>query len=259
MGEETTKVAGYGIIPKQVMKDTRLSIEAKAIYAYLSTYAGNNGLAFPSLELILSDLKIHKNRFYKHLTLLIDHGYINKSKENNLKGQYSKVIYKLLPLPQNEEVGKTKEYQGFEGNPLLQNEEMGENPLLQNEENPLPQNEEYKNNNINNNNNNNIYSPLPQNEEMGKKKTTKKDINKIKYAEFVSMSEQQYNALIKKYGEEKTKRMIEVLDNYKGAKGKKYKDDYRAILNWVVEKVEKEFEKKPKKEIAWEEVFNNVD
>jgi hypothetical protein len=34
--------------------------------------------------------------------------------------------------------------------------------------------------------------------------------------------------------------MIEVLDNYKGANGKKYKSDYRAILNWVVERVERE-------------------
>ena len=30
--------------------------------------------------------------------------------------------------------------------------------------------------------------------------------------------------------------MIEILDNYKGAKGKRYKSDYRAILTWVVDR-----------------------
>ncbi|MBR3422817.1 MAG: replisome organizer [Ruminococcus sp.] len=72
------------------------------------------------------------------------------------------------------------------------------------------------------------------------KKTTKKT-DKIKYAEFVSMTEADHKKLLDKYGEPKVKRMIEVLDNYKGSKGKTYKDDYRAILSWVVDKVEEEY------------------
>lgn len=59
---------------------------------------------------------------------------------------------------------------------------------------------------------------------------------KIKYAEFVFMTEKEYQTLVEKYGSKTTKQMIEVLDNYKGSKGKKYKSDYRAILSWVVEK-----------------------
>jgi hypothetical protein len=30
------------------------------------------------------------------------------------------------------------------------------------------------------------------------------------------------------------------MNNYKGATGKKYKSDYLAILNWVIDKVKKE-------------------
>lgn len=78
----------------------------------------------------------------------------------------------------------------------------------------------------------------PQSKE--KKSKVKKNININKYAEFVSMTEEEYQKLIQAYGEEKTKRMIQILDNYKGANGKKYKSDYRAILNWVVDRVEKE-------------------
>jgi hypothetical protein len=62
----------------------------------------------------------------------------------------------------------------------------------------------------------------------------------IQYAEFVRMKESEYNKLIEAHGELLTKKMIEVLDNYKGANGKKYKSDYRAILNWVADKVKGE-------------------
>ena len=51
------------------------------------------------------------------------------------------------------------------------------------------------------------------------------------------MTEEEHAKLITEHGEEKVKEMIHVLDNYKGSKGKKYKSDYRAILSWVVEKV----------------------
>ena len=57
------------------------------------------------------------------------------------------------------------------------------------------------------------------------------------YAEFVSMTEIEYNKLITEHGEVKTKKMIETLDNYKGSNNKKYASDYRAILSWVADKV----------------------
>lgn len=66
---------------------------------------------------------------------------------------------------------------------------------------------------------------------------------KIKYAEFVSMTEAEHQKLVDKYGEQKTAMFIEKLDNAKGAKGYTYKSDYRAILNWVVEDVEKDLQK----------------
>ncbi|MGV2364921.1 MAG UNVERIFIED_CONTAM: hypothetical protein MIN83_26305, partial [Paenibacillus polymyxa] len=63
---------------------------------------------------------------------------------------------------------------------------------------------------------------------------------KIKFAEFVSLTQVEYDKLISTHSEERTKRMIEILDNYKGANNKKYASDYRAILNWVVKRVEEE-------------------
>lgn len=57
---------------------------------------------------------------------------------------------------------------------------------------------------------------------------------KRKFAEFVSMTNDEYSSLVTKLGEQGTQRCIEILDNYKGQSGKTYKSDYRAILNWVI-------------------------
>jgi hypothetical protein len=71
-------------------------------------------------------------------------------------------------------------------------------------------------------------------------KPIKEKESKKEYAELVLLSENEYSKLTDKYGEIAVKRMIEILDNYKGANGKKYTSDYKAILNWVVERYEKE-------------------
>ena len=73
------------------------------------------------------------------------------------------------------------------------------------------------------------------------KVTVKERLNKEKYREFVLLTNEEHQKLIDKFGKEKAEQMLDVLDNAKGAKGYKYKSDYRAILSWVVEKVEKEY------------------
>lgn len=61
---------------------------------------------------------------------------------------------------------------------------------------------------------------------------------KSSFGEFVTLTEDEHQKLISKFGKEKTEQMIDILDNAKGAKGYKYKSDYRAILSWVVDKVQ---------------------
>jgi hypothetical protein len=66
------------------------------------------------------------------------------------------------------------------------------------------------------------------------------------FSENVSMTDEEHKKLVEVHGIDKTKKFIEVLGNYKGSSGKKYKSDYRAILSWVVEKVLKDWkESKP--------------
>ena len=66
---------GFGIAPRIVMRDHRLSIEAKAIYAYFQSFAGNRESAFPARDTILNELSISKTRYYKYLNQLIEYDY----------------------------------------------------------------------------------------------------------------------------------------------------------------------------------------
>uniref|UniRef100_UPI0039EA52E8 helix-turn-helix domain-containing protein n=1 Tax=Clostridium perfringens TaxID=1502 RepID=UPI0039EA52E8 len=67
---------GYGFSPQIVMRDIRLTAEAKAIYAYMASFAGANLTAFPTIELQLHELNMSAKRYYKHRRLLEDLGYI---------------------------------------------------------------------------------------------------------------------------------------------------------------------------------------
>lgn len=79
---------GYGVCPKLVMTDKRLTVEAKAIYMYISSFCGNRNEAYPKVSTMLSHLNISKNRFYTHIKFLEELGYIQvkkrrKKNENN--------------------------------------------------------------------------------------------------------------------------------------------------------------------------------
>lgn len=68
---------------------------------------------------------------------------------------------------------------------------------------------------------------------------TRERAKKVNYADNVSMTEDEYGKLIAQYGHD-TARLIEILQNYKAASGKKYASDYAAILNWVVKRLAEE-------------------
>ncbi len=58
---------------------------------------------------------------------------------------------------------------------------------------------------------------------------------KYKYAEFVTLKRDEYAKLCEEHGEDAVKIMINKLNNYKGQNRKRYKSDYYAINNWVVD------------------------
>lgn len=76
--------------------------------------------------------------------------------------------------------------------------------------------------------------------EVEKPKKTKEP--KIEFAEFVHLTQREYDRLVDVYGQEAVAWMIQKLDNTKGSNTKRYQytSDYRAILNWVVGVYQKE-------------------
>jgi|GEM_PF-2495177 len=90
-------------------------------------------------------------------------------------------------------------------------------------------------------------------------KEEKPKVEKVRYAENVNLRERDYNTLIEKYGDIAVGRMVEILDNYKGSNGKRYRDDYRAILSWVVDRYQEEQEKAKRRKANENPTITTVD
>lgn len=88
--------------------------------------------------------------------------------------------------------------------------------------------------------NNNSANSACAREQTTKSKTQKAPTEaKVSFAEFVSMTNAEYQALIdnpRLGSQAAANECIRILDNYKGASGRKYKSDYRAILTWVIDR-----------------------
>lgn len=66
---------------------------------------------------------------------------------------------------------------------------------------------------------------------------------KFKYADYVTLTRDEYAKLCEDYSEDGANKMVLILNNYKGSKGKQYKSDYMAILNWVVNRYNEDLQK----------------
>lgn len=125
-----------------------LTIEAKAIYGMLCSYAGNGATAYPSVDFMCKNLHISNSRFYKHMNLLIGAGIVEKIQIKGENGSFANNIYTLVPNLQNVQ------------NPCTENECTG----ILYTENRKTENLGTNNTNININsinNKNNIISPEP--------------------------------------------------------------------------------------------------
>ena len=81
-------------------------------------------------------------------------------------------------------------------------------------------------------------SPSYRKEDMSHAKEPKEP--KVQWAENVTMTNGEHDKLLAAHGPADTARLIAILDNYKGASGKKYASDYRAILSWAVDRLQEE-------------------
>lgn len=95
-------------------------------------------------------------------------------------------------------------------------------------------------------------SPTESRQKRREEKRTeqKRTEEKREYAEGVTLTPTQNAQLVEKYGPELTKAAYEKLSSSKLAKGYKYKSDYHAILNWVMDEVSKKAPAKPVRKVV---------
>ena len=184
---------GYGLLPKSVMKDPNLKIESKAIFAYLTTFAGNRDTAFPGRELICKDLGISKDRFYKYMNELKEKGYIEVSQVKDRDGKFAHNVYRLIPFP---EIPDTV------------------NPDT---EIPCTENKDTKSNSNKNNNN----------------KTNKEPRHKYGEYKNILLSDKDLERLHKDYGKPIIDEYITKMDEWIELNGKRYKNYNLALRKWL--------------------------
>lgn len=183
-------------------------------------------------------------QYIKLLCLQHQKGHLKEKDMLNICKSYNEEIFSKFKKDKDEnyynerleyEVNKRKAYSESRRNNRRKKETYEKD--MKNIYNSYEEHMENENENVNENININ-----KNNSKRGSK--GKKEEEKIHFAEFVSMTNAEHEKLVSTYGKDFADQCILVLDNYKGSSGKIYKNDYRAILNWVVDKVKQSYKAK---------------
>ena len=99
------KDSGFGRVMRSVMRDCSVSCGAKALYAYLCSFAGAGGVCYPTQRLMCHELAVCENTLLRYLKELREAGIVTVERQKN--GKYSNNVYRLndeyngSALPQN--------------------------------------------------------------------------------------------------------------------------------------------------------------
>ena len=207
---------GYGLTYQEVYEMENLTIEAKAIYGMLCSYAGSKATAYPSVDFICNKLKISRTRFYRHMNLLVGAGVVKKEQRKNEDQSFSGNVYVLVPNLQNMQKPYTENIQM----PYTENEHAG---------NASTGNEATNNNTINNNTINNKNIEYEKVIEM---------FNTIcvSYPKVKSLSEARKKAIrarLRTYSMDDLKRAFEAMERSEFLRGSNG-SDWSANFDWVM-------------------------
>lgn len=120
------------MVYQDVTRNNNISAAAKGLYAYLSSFCGASDECYPSVEMILREMGMGRDTFYRHINALVAAGVVEKRQTVNDGGKFGRTIYRLT-----------------------HGVVISDFPFTQNEDAVLPttENKETKNNTINNNTN----------------------------------------------------------------------------------------------------------
>lgn len=92
------KMAGFGLIPRAVMYDSRLSVTAKVLYAYLASFSGGGKVAFPAKSYIQRHLGIGDSTYKTNMRALTSTNYVTVI-QRHVNGKLSSNDYFLNDKP----------------------------------------------------------------------------------------------------------------------------------------------------------------
>lgn len=154
---------GYGTVPKLVMRDKHIDSEAKAIYAYICSFAGTGTSAFPGIKIMCEELPMSEKRFHKFKNQLIDNGYLSIERERKSDGSgWGNNIYHLIQeVPGKETVtGQNDRLQTVTGQSVTLQDVTRQDVTLQND--CTNNNSITNNSSINNSSNKKIQQPASE-------------------------------------------------------------------------------------------------
>lgn len=209
------KKGGFGLTYQEVYLMDNLTIEAKAIYGMLCSYAGAGATAYPSVDFMCRKLHISRDRFYKHMNLLVGAGIVEKTTYKTERGTFASNVYTLIPNLQN-----TKK-------PYTENLDT-DNAITENldAENMTTNNNSLNNNSINNNRGNIDYQQIADmyNETC------------VSFHRLTKLSDSRKKAIrarLKQYSVDDFRRMFEMAESSDFLKGKNDKN-WSATFDWMI-------------------------
>ena len=202
-------------IPKEIWLSKDLSTNEKILLAEIDSLGGSSDGCFASNQYFADFFDLSKDRISRLVSGLKNKGYITVE-----------LIYKEGTCEVDKRIIKLNPYSYFYQG-------------VQNHQGGIGENTKDITNNYNINNNNNKTS---------KKKTTKEV--RHKYGEFknVLLSDKDLEKLKTEYGEELVEKYIKKMDEWIELNGRRYKNYYLALRQWMNKEVSRKQEKVEKQE-----------
>ena len=202
-------------IPKEIWLSKDLSTNEKILLAEIDSLGGSSDGCFASNQYFADFFDLSKDRISRLVSGLKNKGYITVE-----------LIYKEGTCEVDKRIIKLNPYSYFYQG-------------VQNHQGGIGENTKDITNNYNINNNN----------KASKKKTTKEP--RHKYGEFknVLLSDKDLEKLKAEYGEELVEKYIKKMDEWIELNGRRYKNYYLALRQWMNKEVSKKQEKVEKQEV----------
>lgn len=89
------KQKGYGKTDNRITRDPTLTMESRQLYTILASYSDKNRECYPSIDQLLRDTGISKDRLYKHMKILEQRGIIEKFYAKSEKSTFGRLTYRL--------------------------------------------------------------------------------------------------------------------------------------------------------------------